>query len=76
MTVAVPMTVRKTTPPHGNANHGVEPVQPQNLDDELNKVAREGWELVTVVSSTPSVSHKFGVGGVPLLIHYFRRVKA
>jgi hypothetical protein len=73
-TLAIPMSVKQTdSSPYGWANHGVVSIKPESLDAELNKFASEGWDLVTVVPATPSVSQERGVCGIPLLIHYFRR---
>ncbi len=75
ITFAVSVPVKVVDAPYEYANHGVEASKPLNLDAELNKFGGDGWELVSVVLATPSVSHSNGVCGVPLLIHYFRRLK-
>lgn len=74
MTLTIPTKMEYIKAVDVISDYKVTSIISTSLDEELNARANEGWELVTVVSITPSIGSKFSTG-VPLLVHYFRRAK-
>ena len=80
--LAVPLVLERTSAPYDTrsgrpaVNHGVEAHPPKNINEQLNKLAAQGWELVTVASAAPQTAptdEGGSVVGVPLMFHYFKR---
>jgi hypothetical protein len=72
LSIQVSVSIGTVKGPNGSVSYPVQ-LHPADVAPQINRLASDGWELVNVVSVSPSIADKNGTFSPGLLLHYFKR---